>query len=398
MEPVFIRDTVTLDTPISGTIDDQHPAELYSFAGTAGTSIDVSMTAQSTSLDPYLLVLDPKGREIVRDDDIDKDHHDAAIHALPIPETGTYVIVATRYGQDFGGSTGDFDLTVSSSAAESTATGIFSQGTGYNSLLSGTLNANNSEQVYTFRAAAGDVISIQLTKTSGDLDPNLTLTDNLGTTIALNDDNLITDSLDAAIQGYIIPRSGYYSIIAARFSGSENSGDYRLKLARDSQNAPGIDALIDPINSTTISDTGTFYTDFSAGDILDSNNNEHAVQALLTFRLPPNNDQPVQSATFQMQPCLQRGGGFATLGAITIYQDTFGKVDLARNLTHPLPGARVLSTQSTCDPLDLTSLVQDAYANGTQDIQLRLLFRNRTDNGVEDEVSITPNLLIMFGS
>jgi hypothetical protein len=67
-------------------------------------------------------------------------------------------------------------------------------------------------------------------------------------------------------------------------------------------------------------------------------------------------------------------------------------------LTHPQPGARVLSSQSTCDPIDLTSLVQDAYNNGTEDIQLRLIFRNHTNNGVEDEVLVTPNLRLMFES
>jgi hypothetical protein len=118
---------------------------------------------------------------------------------------------------------------------------------------------------------------------------------------------------------------------------------------------------------------------------------------LLTFHLPPIGDQQrVQSATFEMQPCYQRGGGFATLGTMTIYQDNYGVIDQSNDITHPQPGARVLSTQSSCDPIDLTSIVQDAYANGTSDIQLRLLFRNHTDNGVTDEVLITPNLRLMF--
>ena len=99
-----------------------------------------------------------------------------------------------------------------------------------------------------------------------------------------------------------------------------------------------------------------------------------------------------------MQPCYQRGGGFATLGAMTVYQDNYGSINQSHDLTHPLPGARVLSTQDSCAPIDLTSLIQDAYANGTEDIQLRLVFRNHTDNGVEDEVLITPNLRLMLES
>ncbi len=397
LEPVILTGSLSLNTPISNSIDDQHPAVLYTFDGTAGTTIDVTMHKQTGSLDPFLLVLDPKGREMARNDDLDSDTHDAGIRALPIPETGTYVVVATRYGQQFGERGGDFDLTVTTTPAGATAVGLFSLATGYNSLVNGTLDADNGQVVYTFRATAGDVISIQMTHSSGDLDPNVAITNNLGTIIVFNDDNLLTGSLDSGIQGYIIPRSGFYSIVAGHFAGEANSGDYRLKLARDSQNAAGQDAIIDTINSSTINDEGKLYTNYSIGDELNSNDQEHTFQALITFHLPPLSDgQSVQSATFLMQPCYLRGGGFATLGDMTIYQDNFGSISQSQDLTHPLAGARVLSTQQSCDPLDLTSLIQDAYANGIEDIQLRLIFRNHTDNGVEDEVLITPSLRLMF--
>ena len=397
LEPSILTGSVTLDTPISNSIDDAHPAVLFTYAGTAGSMIDISMTKQSGDLDAYLLVLDPKGREMARDDEFSTNNHDAGIRALPLPETGTYVIVATRYGQEFGESAGDFDLAVSATPNGETAVGTFSQATGYNSLLSGSLDSSTSEQVYTFRAVARDVVTIQMTKTSGNLDPNLVLTNNLGTTIVANDDNLLTGTLDAAIQSYIIPRNGYYAIIAGHFTGEDNSGGYRLKLARDSQNATGIDATVNTINSSTINDAGKLYTNYSIGDEIDDNNEEHTFQTLLTFRLPPiGAQQNVQSAIFQMQPCYQRGGGFASLGTMTIYQDNYGKIDQSNDRTHPLPGARVLSNQSSCEPLDLTSMVQEAYANGTSDIQLRLIFRNHADNGVEDEVLITPNLRITF--
>ncbi|MEO8393085.1 MAG: pre-peptidase C-terminal domain-containing protein [Chloroflexota bacterium] len=398
LESVVLTGSLSLNTPISNTIDDQHPAVLYTFNGTAGTNIDVAMHKQTGNLDPFLLVLDPKGREMARNDDAASDNHDAGIRALPIPETGTYVVVATRYGQQFGETGGDFDLTVTTTPDGETAVGLFSLPTGYNSLVNGTLDADNSQLVYTFRATAGDVISIQMTHTSGNLDPNVAITNNLGTIIVFNDDNLLTGSLDSGIQSYIIPRSGFYSIVAGHFTGADNSGSYRLKLALDSQNAAGIDAIVDTINSSTVNDAGKLYTNYSIGDELDDNNQEHTFQSLITFHLPPISEgQSVQSATFQMQPCYLRGGGFATLGDMTIYQDNFGSIGQSHDLTHPLPGARVLSSQDSCDPLDLTSLIQDAYDNGIEDIQLRLIFRNHTDNGVEDEVLITPNLRLMFG-
>ncbi len=398
-DPVIIQDKVVLDTPISGTIDDQHPAQLYTFDATANQTIDVTMTAQSRgNLDAFVLLLDPKGREIARNDNIDSDHTDAAVRDVSVPETGTYIIVATRYGQEFGSTSGDFNLTVSNTRDGDTSLGEFTQAMGYDSLANGTLDDSQTQQDYTFRAAAGDVISIAMNQVSNNLDPILALTDNLGTTIAWNDDNQQTGTLDAAIQNFIIPRNGYYTIVATHYlGGSGNSGNFRLKLARIGQNDAKRYAVIDMIDSLTIDDQGNLYTEFAAGDTIGDNKVEHSLQTLLTFRLPPDDNRIVQSATLALQPCRETGGGFSTLGDLTIYRDNYGKVSSGRNLTHPLPGARVLSVQNDCSPLDLTSLVQEAYANGIREIRLRMVFRSRTDNGVEDSVYFTPSLLLDYG-
>ncbi|MBI1256776.1 MAG: hypothetical protein GC204_04850 [Chloroflexi bacterium] len=151
LDPVVLTGSLKLDDTISNTIDNQHPAVLYTFDGTAGMNIDVKMSKQSGDLDAFLLVLDPKGREMARNDDLSTDNHDAGIHDLPLPENGTYVIVATRYGEQFGESTGDFDLSIRATEAGEIAVGLFSQPTGYNSLITGTLDTNNSEFIYTFK-------------------------------------------------------------------------------------------------------------------------------------------------------------------------------------------------------------------------------------------------------
>ncbi|HVU10284.1 MAG TPA: hypothetical protein VHD90_03360 [Phototrophicaceae bacterium] len=398
-DPVIIQGAISLDTPISGTIDDQHPAQLYAFDATANETIDVTMTAQSRgNLDAFLLLLDPKGREIVRNDNIDNDHIDAAIRDVSLPESGQYIIVATRYGQEFGSTSGDFDLTVSDTHDGETSLGDSTQAMAYDTLVNGTLDDSTTQQDYSFRATAGDVISIAMNQVSNNLDPILALTNNLGTTIAWNDDNQQTGTLDAAIQNFIIPRSGYYTIVATHYlGGSGNSGDYRMKLARTGQNDARRYAITDMINSTTMDELGTLYAEFTAGDTIGDNNVEHSLQTLLTFRLPPDDNRVVQSATLALQPCRESGGGFSTLGDLTIYRDNYGKLNSGRNLTHPLPGARVLSVQSDCSPLDLTALVQEAYASGVREIRLRLVFRSRTDNGVEDAVYFTPSLLIDYG-
>lgn len=397
IEPVQIIGTITLDTPAFGTIDDAHPVLLYNFAGTAGDFIDIEMKAQDSELDTFLLILDPKGREIARNDDMGDQAGDSAIRGVRLPESGTYVIVATRYGQEFGGTSGDFQLLVTTGSGEQF--GTFSRNIGYDGLFENTLDTDSDAHIYTFRATAGDVITIHLTNLSGSLDPNVTLTDNLGTTIAYNDDNLLSGTLDSSIQGYIIPRSGYYSIIVDQYRGADESGQYRLKLALDSQNAISRFAVLNTQNSLTVGEEDdTYFFTYIVGDWFNTANVERGLQVLLTFHLPPANERPVEEAVFTLAPCREYGGGFSALGALTIYSENYGRLANMRNLQRPLPGARILSTQSTCAPLNLTDLVQAAYDSGQEDVQFRIMVRDLTDNGVADQVQFVPNLLVTFGS
>ncbi len=399
LDPVALSDLIALDSLVSGTIDNQHPARLYPITGTAGTILDVAMKASSGDLDPFLIVLDPKGREIARDDDVSTDDHNAAVTGLELPENGIYVIVAGRYRQMFGETTGSFDLNVTAGSATTPVTGTFAQVTGYNSLVDGSLDSNHDTDLYTFRAAAGDVITIQMSHSSGDLDPHLTLTDNLGNPLMSNDDNLLIETFDAAIQGYIARRSGYYTIIASRYSGNQNAGSYRLKLVREGQNTSSVYAPLDPVNSTTINESGDTYINYSAGDTIASDGTEHTLQTLLTFHLPtPPNGRQVQSAELEFEPCYETGGGFNTLGEMTIYRENIGRLSQARNVVRPLPGARILTAQASCDPLDVTALIQNLYAINDANVQFRLLFRDHTDNGVEDQVQFTPRLLLTFAA
>jgi hypothetical protein len=101
----------------------------------------------------------------------------------------------------------------------------------------------------------------------------------------------------------------------------------------------------------------------------------------------------VDSAIFSLEPCYEQGGGFDVLGDIAIYEDNFTE---ARNLTRPLPGARILSTQHSCTALDMTDLISDLYQRGDSVVQLRLILRNHQNNGSVDEVRLTPRLLINF--
>jgi hypothetical protein len=77
--------------------------------GTAGEQITITMTG-SGGLDAYLGILDPDNNVIAEDDD-SAGGTNAQI-SIRLPESGSYLIVATRVGLDQGSTTGPYTLTI----------------------------------------------------------------------------------------------------------------------------------------------------------------------------------------------------------------------------------------------------------------------------------------------
>jgi uncharacterized protein (TIGR03437 family) len=96
-------------------LDDGSFADLYSFSGTAGQQIAVSLS--STAFDTYLFLLDAD-QNVVEDDDDGGGGTNSRIPAnsgfLTLPATGTYIIVANSFN---AGETGAYTLRLNSSGA-----------------------------------------------------------------------------------------------------------------------------------------------------------------------------------------------------------------------------------------------------------------------------------------
>lgn len=107
--PIAYGDTV------SGTISAAAYEVVYSFDGQAGDVITVSLTAITSGLDTYLVVYDmfPSQNPLTFDDD-GGEGLNSLLQDYSLPATGTYYLVATRYGRETGTSEGDFTLTLSS--------------------------------------------------------------------------------------------------------------------------------------------------------------------------------------------------------------------------------------------------------------------------------------------
>src|SRR5690606_11403726 len=90
----------------------------------------------------------------------------------------------------------------------------------------GELEAAFSDALWEFNGTAGQVVTITLEATNGDLDPLLRLIGPDGSTIAENDD--AEDSAlgtSAQVVGLSLPADGLYRLLATRFDGA---GSYRL--------------------------------------------------------------------------------------------------------------------------------------------------------------------------
>lgn len=112
---------LAFDTPVRGTLAGETYFQTYKFTGVANDIVALSMTRISGNLDTLLLVLDPNGQIVADNDDIVAGNvTDSAINNPPLrlAVDGTYTVMATRYGKQFGGTAGQYELVMSSQGAD----------------------------------------------------------------------------------------------------------------------------------------------------------------------------------------------------------------------------------------------------------------------------------------
>lgn len=96
----------------------------------------------------------------------------------------------------------------------------------------GSLDDSEFRQLFAFDGRANEVISLVMTRTNGDLDPYLVVTNEDGTILALSDDD--GESTNAEIPFKRLPATGRYFVIATRFGQEHGStaGEYSLQMDR----------------------------------------------------------------------------------------------------------------------------------------------------------------------
>jgi hypothetical protein len=100
-------------TSVQSRIDRNNQADVWSFEGVAGQVVNVAMDALDGSLDPQLILLSPDRAVLASNDDANENTRNALIANQILPVNGSYLIVASRFGKNIGGTEGNYILTLS---------------------------------------------------------------------------------------------------------------------------------------------------------------------------------------------------------------------------------------------------------------------------------------------
>lgn len=104
------------DVPVTGAIFEAQDYVVYAIEAETNEIITASLSATSRNLDTLLQLIDPNGNLLGVNDDISGSTN-STIANQRIVQSGTYLLVATRYGKDIGGTEGEFTLVVTESTS-----------------------------------------------------------------------------------------------------------------------------------------------------------------------------------------------------------------------------------------------------------------------------------------
>ena len=265
----------------------------------------------------------------------------------------------------------------------------------YGDVVTGTITNDTWYNLYCFTAEAGDLVTVTMRNTSGDLDPLLDVFDmTVVEEIAWNDD---ADGRDAEARAFRIPEAGQYAIFATRYDldSGETTGDYELTLTRA---RPGAEERADHVarylsqESGGVSASGQVYDRVLAGD----DETDQPIEGLISFDLT---GLPAEAKVARAQVAIAGCDGaaaFEAFGALRIEMYDYGFFDAG---DYGGQGGAMIAEFTVCPdaPLDVTKAVVAARAAGKDWLQLRLYFPAGSDqNGASIVLSLyaQPYLLI----
>jgi thiol-disulfide isomerase/thioredoxin len=196
---------IAFGEPVLGTLTNRDFQHAYRFEGQAGDTVSVSLREDSSELDAYLVLMTAEGERLAENDDVAAGT-DAAVE-VTLPADGTYIIVATRFLEAEGFSSGDYTLTVTSS--QSGADGAI---LAYGSVTQGRVSGIDPRRFYGFEGRAGDVVTLRLEHEPGAVPLQVEIKDPGLDRLAVSDESA---GGEAALT-VELPADGEYRIVVFR--------------------------------------------------------------------------------------------------------------------------------------------------------------------------------------
>ncbi len=215
--------TLTYGDTVNGVIDDENVSQIYTFSGSEGERIRITMEATPDSdLDCYLELQDSDGEVIDANDDIDPGVIRDSQIVVNLPRDGTYTVIASRYvGPDAPTTSGNYRLSLEL-LAQDAAEGVSSITVPirYGETKVGEINDDQYLLFYVFDGTAGDSVTISVDHLSGNLDSVLHLyqseNDNW-VLFASNDDSPTGGTYAPLLSDITLPGTGKYLIAISRY-------------------------------------------------------------------------------------------------------------------------------------------------------------------------------------
>ncbi len=222
---------------VEGNLNDAISSVRYRFDANADDSVTISMDTTSGDLDPFLNLYAPDGSLLERNDDRESGNRNALI-ALTLTQRGTYVIEATRFEQSEARTSGTFRLTLAVSGAQATGVpgdplsvppsfGVAFTLIDYQNVVAGDVSDTTPQRYYAIGGKQGDLIRVIMTRTSGDLNPQLRILNDHAEDLSRESQTRAGESI-----AYVtLPQTGWYLIEAGRHEGSGSFDLYATRLA-----------------------------------------------------------------------------------------------------------------------------------------------------------------------
>lgn len=211
---------------IDGYLDANTPQSVFVLDGRRGEYIRATLLTLEGTLQPTLTVIRSNG-EIVASG-FDGLPNGVYFPSIQLPASDRYFFVVARFGGLLGNTQGRFQL-------EAERLGVSSESGSslrYDDTVMNTIDDAAPQHYYSFRAQRGDILNIEMKRTSGNLDPYLQVVNADRRLIASSDDILGGTTLDAGINGLVIASDGMYLIVASRYGedAGESEGTFVLTI------------------------------------------------------------------------------------------------------------------------------------------------------------------------